>query len=187
MNDSLSLKVARFKGKQHLLNKMPVYIQNNVNRAVFFFVLVTYAVIVFCFVHADGASNNQKTIAFFVIFALALLFILVHTVKSGAFVMAADENGIYYRIYGRRDEFMLIEWRIICEIIDSYYDDNDRIDVITFIKNNDIPSPCNAVTSKSQATKNTTISFIMPNSKKSAEIKLRLDELRVKNQNAILA
>ncbi|MDD5273054.1 MAG: hypothetical protein PHU14_10080 [Methylovulum sp.] len=192
-----SLKVVSFKGKNHLLTTMPIYIKNKTIYGVvfLFLIFILLAVIFFRAANSEGASDEfiRHTLVFFVVMALFLLFFLVQTLKAGSFVMAADEKGIYYRIYGRRDEFMLIEWGVIDEIVDSYSDGVAQLDVLTVIKVYDLPAPCNAVTYKPHptekwpATKNIAISFIIPNFIKSAEIKRRLDELRIKSQKALLA
>jgi hypothetical protein len=187
-----SLKEVSFKGKNHLLKNMPIYIKNNdINHDIFLFlIIIFFVVIVLCFVDLKASRNVSFIIymvVFFVIYTSVSLFSLWHTLKSGSFVMAADQKGIYYRIFKERDVYILIEWRYVVELVDHYSTHyRSSIIVKTMLENYEIPSPSNAVFCEWPNNKNVNISFTIPRSIDKYEIIRRLDELKVKSQNAML-
>lgn len=178
-----SIKLVSFKDKYCLLKKMPVYINGtNIYLFAFMFLIIgSFGVFVYFYLGfktSDEYAGAAKMIAFcyFVAF-LSILF----AIKGGDFVLAADENGIYYRVFGWKDNFMFIKWCIVNEISNSYFDGTDRVDVITRIKKYDMPMACNTEISESRVTKTINISFFMPIGIKSSEIKRKLNELRIKS------
>ena len=177
-------------GNKGFFKKMPVCIESSAIKGHVFLLLSLIFFVVNFFHYADleaGSNQLKKAVAFIVFFSLMLFFSFARTIKRGSFVMAADEKGIYYRVLGEKGVFLFLEWRFIIEISEYSSGDNDYIVVKAMVNNYNLPRLCNAITNQIAATKYISISISTPQSLKSSEIKLRLDGLRVKSQNAILA
>ena len=140
---------------------MPIYIKRNFHSEYAFLLLFILFASFFCFmVFLVGDGGVKEGIMFFSITAIILSIIFIPILRHGTFVLSADDNGIYYKVRGKSNEFVLIEWSAIYPTIGVEDDEYDYyLEFLIKIKQDDIPTPSNAKIHKSKFLK---IQFRLP-------------------------
>jgi len=139
---------------------MPIYIKRNFHSEYAFlliFILFASFFYFLCFLVGDGGV--KEGIIFFSITIIILSIIFIPILRHGAFVLSADDSGIYYKVMGKSNEFVLIEWNVIYPIGVEDDEYNYYLEFLIKIKQYDIPIPSNAIIHKSKLLK---IQFRLP-------------------------
>ncbi len=171
-----NIKRVAFRYNENTLKSMPVYIESD-SRGLYIFLLVFEL----------GMVYFIEEIFYLIVVSLLVALVLVYSLKQGAFILSANENGVFYKISGKSEEFVLLEWCSIHEIKYSFHDEDCFLDIIFGMNNHEMPKPCNAEISRLRHSKGLKISFILKGIGVYAikyDPKTELDNLRVKSGKA---
>ena len=139
---------------------MPVYIRRNFHSEyAFLLIFILLASFFYFLVFLVGDGGVKEGIIFFSITSIILSIIFIPILRHGTFVLSADDNGIYYKVIGKSNDFVLIEWSTIYPIGVEDDEYNYYLEFLIKIKQYDIPTPSNAIIHKSKLLK---IQFRLP-------------------------
>lgn len=188
VNNEGKIKRVNFMHNKNSLESMPVYIESDRRNLYVFFVFELGMVYFIYYAYFNSDKNNiVEGILYLTVVSLLVVSLLVYLLKQGTFILSANENGVFYKTSAKHEEFILLEWSSIHEIKYSFYDGDCFLDIIFGVKNQEMPTPCNAEVSRLGCSKGLKISFTLKGIEayvKKHDPKTELDNLRVKSGKA---
>lgn len=183
------IKSVDFMHNKSVLKSMPVYIESDRRSLYIFLFIFELGMVYFIYpVYFNGGKNNiVEGVLTLTIISLLIVLVLVYYLKQDPFILSANENGVFYKIRGKSEEFVLLEWNSIYEIKYSFSGDDCFLNIILRVKNYEMPTPCNAKISRLGNSKGLKISFALEGIEayvKKYDPKTELDNLRVKSGKA---